>query len=97
MTLEEFKKQEDELRNKLVLSVARYYIDNKSTTRKTAEEFNLSKSTVHNYLTVRLKKLDKSLYEKVLLILETNKMERGTRGGNSYRIKCEEKRARKYP
>jgi putative DeoR family transcriptional regulator (stage III sporulation protein D) len=52
-----------------------------ATVRKTAKVFLYSKSTVHNDVTFRLYKLDKELYSKVRIVLETNLAERHIRGG----------------
>lgn len=64
-----------------VLEIAQYIIENKSTVRKTAKNYNISKSTVHKDVTERLSELDPSLAEKVHRILDVNKAERHIRGG----------------
>ena len=58
-----------------ILACADYYIDNKSTVRKTAKVFNISKSTVHINLSHDLKKLDKWRYRKVRKILDKHTLE----------------------
>ena len=52
-----------------------------------AKKFGVSKSTVHKDVSVRLKKLNPSLYRKVKKILEINKKERHIRGGIATRKK----------
>ena len=64
-----------------VLELAHYIIENKSTVRAAAKEFNISKSTVHKDVTERLKTFNKSLYSEVKNILNTNKEQRHIRGG----------------
>lgn len=66
---------------------ALYIIENGATVRRTAKKFGISKSTVHNDVTVKLKKIDGELYEKVRLVLNENKRERHIRGGNATREK----------
>ena len=58
-----------------------------ATVRATAKKFNISKSTVHKDVSVRLKKVDFNLYIKVNKILEQNKKERHIRGGIATRKK----------
>ncbi len=64
-----------------VLELAQYILENKSTVRKTAKKFNISKSTVHKDVTERLQQLNGELASKVNDILKTNKAERHIRGG----------------
>lgn len=64
-----------------VLNEAYYIIKNKATIRKCAAYFKVSKSTVHNDLSMRLEKLDYKMYLKVRKIIEINKMYRHIRGG----------------
>ena len=56
-----------------IIACADYYIDNKSTIRKTAKIFNISKSTVHINLSRDLQYIDKSRYNKVRKISIRNK------------------------
>ena len=70
-----------------------YIIDNNSTIRKCAEIFNISKSTVHNDLSKKLKFTNKFLYYQVYKILSRNWDERYWRGGQAtknkyYKLKC---------
>ena len=72
--------------------LAKYLIDNKSTVRAVAREFNVSKSTVHKDVTQVLKSVDVKLYGQVKEILEINKSERHIRGGEATRTKYINKR-----
>lgn len=75
--------------SKRVLNEAKYILKTKYTIRQIAEEFMVSKSTVHVDLNIRLKKLDYSLYHKVKQILIKHLEERHIRGGESTRKKYE--------
>lgn len=66
---------------------AQYIIDNNSTIRKTAKYFNISKSTVHNDLSKKLKYENLELYTQVKKILVKNFNEKHIRGGNSTKLK----------
>ena len=70
-----------------VLDVARYIIDSKSTIRKTAKVFGVSKSTIHKDMTERLLKINPEIAEETHSILELNKAERHIRGGDATRMK----------
>ncbi|MBR7032600.1 MAG: sporulation transcriptional regulator SpoIIID [Clostridia bacterium] len=63
----------------------------KTTVRKTAEYFGLSKSTVHKDATEKLKIIDHELYDRVRAVLEKNKAERHLRGGEATKIKYQNK------
>lgn len=75
--------------SKRVINEAEYMIKTKETIRDIAKEFNVSKSTVHIDLNVRLKTLNLALYEKVKLILLEHLKVRHIRGGESTRKKYE--------
>ncbi len=64
-----------------------YIVETGDTVRAVAKKFGISKSTVHKDVTQTLKKMDKSLYEKVKLVLEKNKSERHIRGGEATKQK----------
>ena len=64
-----------------------FIIDKNSTIRKCAIEFGVSKSTVHNDLSKKLKGVNKFLYLKVYEVLNENFKEKHIRGGNSTRLK----------
>ena len=66
---------------------AEYLIDNGATVRGTAQHFGISKSTVHKDLTVKLRYINKRLFQEVKEILEINKSERHLRGGEATRRK----------
>ena len=44
--------------------LANYIIDKKTTVRRAAKEFNISKSTVHKDVTERLSQINRTLYEE---------------------------------
>lgn len=67
--------------------LAIYILENKSTIRKTAEKFGLSKSTVHNDLSKKLKNENYSLYLSVRVLLKQNFELKHIRGGNSTKLK----------
>lgn len=64
-----------------ILQEAEYFIKHKSTVRKTAAKFNLTKSTIHIHLTKRLPDISPKLAKKVSKILKKNFEERHLRGG----------------
>ena len=67
--------------------LAEYLIETQSTVRGAASHFGISKSTVHKDVTQILKAVDYDLYNKVKIVLETNKKERHLRGGEATRKK----------
>ena len=71
----------------LTLNLAIHILDNKSTIRATAKEFNIPKSTVHNYLNNNLKNLNKQLYKEVKNLLQNNFKNKHIHGGESTRLK----------
>ena len=64
-----------------------YIINNNSTIRQCARYFSVSKSTVHNYLSKKLKFSNKFLYAQVYKVLNFNLSERHVRGGMATRLK----------
>lgn len=64
-----------------------YIIDNKCTIRECAKEFDISKSTVHNDLSKKLKNINKFLYIQVYKVLNKNLQERSMRGGMATKLK----------
>ena len=70
-----------------VLGVAKYIIDSKSTIRKTAMAFGVSKSTIHKDLTERLPKINPIIAKEAKHILDLNKAERHIRGGKATKMK----------
>ena len=61
--------------------LAVYMIETGSTVRTAAQEFGISKSTVHKDLSQRLPYYDPLLYRQVRQILDKNRQERHIRGG----------------
>lgn len=66
---------------------AYYIINNKCTIRKAAKKFGYSKSTIHNDVSNKLKKINKKLYLKVNKILKNNFNQKHIRGGQSTKNK----------
>ena len=69
------------------LELAKHISQTGETIRQTAKVFCLSKSTVHNDLSKRLKFLDPILFEEVEKILNQHFAEKHIRGGQSTKIK----------
>lgn len=69
------------------LQVARHIAETEDTIRQTAKVYNLSKSTVHNDLAKRLKKVDLQMYNQVQKILDKNFSQKHIRGGESTKNK----------
>ena len=67
--------------------MALYIIEEKGTVRSAAQNFGLSKSTVHKDLSERLPTFNRPLYEQVKVVLEVNKAQRHIRGGMATRKK----------
>ena len=63
------------------IELGRYIAETNSTVRATGKKFGVSKSTVFTDVTVRLKKVNPTLYSEVRQVLEKNKEERHIRGG----------------
>ena len=72
---------------KAVYEIGEYVARTGATVRETAKVFELSKSTVHAYLTVRLKEIDLSLYKAVKRRLDYNLSVRHVRGGEATKRK----------
>lgn len=72
---------------KRALNLAYYIIQTKSTVRKTAMVFNISKSTVHNDITKKLPKISRELYTQVDKIMKENFRIKHIRGGEATRQK----------
>ena len=67
--------------------LASYIINNGATVRQCAKEYGISKSTVHNDVSKKLKKTNKFLYFQVCKVLKKNMLERHIRGGYSTKMK----------
>ncbi len=63
------------------IELAEYIVENQTTIRAAAKKFGISKSTVHNDVSERLRKLNPELYNDVRKVLDVNKAERHIRGG----------------
>ena len=68
-------------------ALAVYMIENRATVRATAQQFGISKSTVHKDLSERLPAFNRGLYLQVKEIMDQNKAERYIRGGIATRRK----------
>ena len=68
-------------------TLANYIIENKTTVRKTAKAFNMSKSTVYKDVTEILKNAHSPLALEVGDVLQKNKEERHIRGGEATKQK----------
>lgn len=64
-----------------VLEEADHIINTNDTIRKTAQKFNVSKSTVHQDLSSRLKELDENLYGEINKIFKDHDESKHLRGG----------------
>ena len=64
-----------------------YIVENRATVRATAQQFKISKSTVHKDVTQSLRRVNPSLYQQVQQILNQNKDERHLRGGEATKQK----------
>lgn len=66
---------------KRACELAVYLIETGATVRTAAQQFGISKSTVHKTLTERLPRCNYLLYTQVRQVLDKNKQERHIRGG----------------
>lgn len=69
------------------IMLGNHILKTKQTIRQTAKVYGLSKSTVHFDVSIRLKKINPKLYEKVRIILQKNFAEKHIRGGYATKIK----------
>ena len=67
--------------------LAVYMIETQGTVRGAAKKCGVSKSTVHKDLSQRLPNINRSLYNQVKALMETNKAQRHIRGGMSTKRK----------
>lgn len=63
------------------IELGEYIVTNKATVRATAQQFGISKSTVHMDVAKRLPNVSPALYKDVRAVLDINKAERHLRGG----------------
>ncbi len=70
---------------KRVIDIADYIIETKNTIRQTAQEFKVSKSTVHKDIKERLYEIDKEKYNNIKKIMHEHLEIRHIKGGESTR------------
>ena len=75
-----------------VLQCAEYIVATGCTVRACSAHFSVSKSTVHEDVSERLKYIDAELYEEVRRVLMVNLNERHIRGGIATKEKYKAKR-----
>lgn len=68
--------------------IAKWMLDNKATVRKAEAHFHISKSTIHRYCRVELKKINFKLAAEIGNLLDRNRESRHLRGGEATRSKC---------
>ena len=61
----------------------RFLAEGKTTIRKAAKRYKISKSALHRYIKVKLEEENSTLYHRVEEVVATNKNERAIRGGNA--------------
>ena len=76
--------------DEFILKLAHHILDKHSTIRATAKEFGLAKSTLHHYLSVRLKQINYALYREVQVLMDENFSVKHLHGGESTRHKYEQ-------
>lgn len=76
--------------------LGKFIVENNATVRSAARQFGISKSTVHQDITVKLEKANKALYEEVKTVLDKNKQERHIRGGEATKKKYSELSKKKF-
>lgn len=69
------------------VELGNFIVENKATVRAAAKKFGISKSTVHTDITVRLRRINPTLFAHVRKVLDVNKEERHIRGGIATREK----------
>ena len=72
--------------------LAVYIIENGATVRAAAQNFGISKSTVHKDLSERLPHCSKHLYDQVRHVLDLNKAQRHIRGGLATKLKYQNRK-----
>lgn len=76
------------------VELGNYILENRTTVRRAAKTFGISKSTVHKDVSERLRRVNPQLYQEVKGILEINKAQRHIRGGLATKRKYELQRRR---
>ena len=69
--------------------LAKYIVDTGDTVRGAAQEFGISKSTVHSDVSKRLRRINPTLWSQCDKVLQHNKDERHLRGGKATKEKYE--------
>lgn len=64
-----------------IIEEANFIIANESTVRKAAQKFGMSKTQIHKDMRKKLKNINPQLHEKVLKVIDKNKLMRYSRGG----------------
>jgi putative DeoR family transcriptional regulator (stage III sporulation protein D) len=72
-----------------IINEANYILENKTTIRKTAKYFNMSKTTIHNDLYKKLKNIDINLFDKIQKLMKHNKEMAHINGGIATKLKFE--------
>ena len=67
--------------------LAEYLIEHNTTVRGVAKQFEISKSTVHKDIAMRLHEINPRLYLEAKAVLDKNKSERHIRGGEATKKK----------
>ena len=79
-----------DMKEERILNTASHIIRTGDTVRKTAEIFNVSKSTVHRDMTLKLREINLTKYMQVRSVLNKNLAERHIRGGIATQTKYRE-------
>lgn len=66
---------------------ARHMLNHQSTVREAAQSMNVSKTTVHKDMRVRLPKIDRELADQIAALLDEHLQKRHLRGGEATRQK----------
>ncbi|MDR0883772.1 MAG: sporulation transcriptional regulator SpoIIID [Oscillospiraceae bacterium] len=69
------------------VELAEYIVETRGTVRAAAQQFGVSKSTVHMDVAQRLRQTNPGLYHEVREVLDVNKAQRHLRGGMATREK----------
>lgn len=81
-----------DLINDRIVEEAKYIIETHCTIREVSKKFGVSKTTVHRDLTVKLKNINRSLYDEVRDILDYHTDIRGHRGAMALKSKYDKER-----
>lgn len=73
--------------NNRAIILANYILENQTTIRATAKEFNIPKSTVHHDLSTKLKYVNYNLFKEVKKLLNNNFKIKHLHGGESTKLK----------